>query len=91
MRRHDLDPYLRFEVEKWSSKSCHSLQHELAKPSVYSSVSGLITYYTEVSLVETRPDGVLVSVSVASSSVPWSVLYPLSAKFAVYENGRVEK
>ncbi|HEV2178034.1 MAG TPA: hypothetical protein VGW33_12680 [Terriglobia bacterium] len=91
MKRRELAPYLKFEVDRWAVKSHDALQKELRKRAVYPSEPGPIKYITEVALAESGTGYVRVSVAVCSQKAPWSVIYPLSASFLVHANGRVEK
>lgn len=91
MKRRELAPYLKFEVDRWAAKAYDALRKELGKRAVYPSAPGPVKYITEAALVEDGTGCVRVSVAVCSQKVPWSVIYPLSASFVVHADGRVEK
>ena len=90
MRREDLRPYLKAEVEKWSAKTYGALRPELAKGPHVECEEGA-AYHSEVLLLEDRDDYVHVGVEVCSEHARWSCFHPLSTTFLVYRDGRVDK
>lgn len=89
MNRKELRACLRREVDSWSRRPFEQLVEELKEPVHYDSGYEGLTYGVEVLILE-QNDYVHVEVEVDDHSL-FRFMFPFTASFLVYRDGRVDK